>query len=223
VQGNDVSQGKPSPQPSPANGRGSEPSPRLSPASGRGSKRPRRQVLLSATGARGVTLIELFVTLLIVATLVALGAPSFREMTLNARRTEQVNALLRALHGARSAAILRAEPVVICKSRDGTQCSTDTSAWSDGWIAFANRDHDSPPRLDAGESLLMIQPPSKHVVVRANRNAVTYWPVALAGTTASFVFCDERGTTAARAIIVSQTGRPRVSARDAAGKPLRCQ
>jgi hypothetical protein len=77
-------------------------------------------------------------------------------------------------------------------------------------MAFANRDRDSPPQLDPGEHVLMIQPRSEHVVVRANRNAVTYWPVALAGTTASFVFCDARGTSAARAIIVSQTGRPRV-------------
>jgi hypothetical protein len=46
--------------------------------------------------------------------------------------------------------------------------------------------------------------------------------VALAGTTVSFVFCDQRGNSAARAIIVSQTGRPRVAAHDAAGKPLRC-
>ena len=172
--------------------------------------------------ANGMGWLELLVTLAIAATLVALAAPSFREMTLNARRTEQVNGLLRALHGARSAAILRAEPVVLCKSRDGSQCSTDASPWSDGWIAFANRDHDSPPRLDAGESVLMVQPPDKHIDLRANRNAVIYWPVALAGTTASFVFCDERGARAARAIIVSQTGRPRVSARDAAGKPLRC-
>jgi len=177
----------------------------------------------SSREARGLSLLELLVTLATVATLLAVAAPSFREIALNARRTEQVNALLRALHGARSAAILRAEPVVICKSRDGTRCSTDTSAWSEGWLAFVNRDHDSPPRLDAGEPILMIQPRSEHVVVRATRNAVTYWPVALAGTTASFVFCDSRGTLAARAIIVSQTGRPRVSARDAAGKPLRCQ
>lgn len=172
--------------------------------------------------ADGMSWLELLVTLAIAAMVIALGAPGFREMTLNARRTEQVNGLLRALHMARSAAILRAEPVVICKSRDGAQCATDDSPWSEGWIAFANRDHDSPPHLDANESLLMIQPASRDVEVRANRNAVIYWPVALAGTTASFVFCDQRGSSAARAIIVSQTGRPRVAAHDAAGKPLRC-
>ncbi len=173
--------------------------------------------------ARGLTLLELLITLTLVAIVAGLGAPSFREVGLNARRSEQVSALLRALHLARSTAILRAEPVVICKTGGGRECATDASAWSNGWIMFANRDRDSPPRLDSGESVLAIQPRAERLTVRANRNAVTYWPFALAGTTVSFVFCDERGTSAARAIIVSQTGRPRVSDRDASGRPLRCE
>ncbi len=171
---------------------------------------------------RGVSLLELLTAIALIAIVVGLGAPSFREISLNARRAEQVNALLRALHAGRSAAILRAEPVVLCKSRDGAQCMSDASAWSEGWIAFANRDRDSPPRVDAGESLLMIHPRAERISVRANRDAVTYWPFALAGTTVSFVFCDERGASAARAIIVSQTGRPRVSNRDASGRALSC-
>jgi len=40
--------------------------------------------------------------------------------------------------------------------------------------------------------------------------------------TASFTFCDERGPRAARAVIISQTGRPRVAASDASGDPLTC-
>ncbi|HJS21579.1 MAG TPA: GspH/FimT family protein [Steroidobacteraceae bacterium] len=162
-------------------------------------------------------------TLALVAIILGIGAPSFHEIALNARRTEQVNALLRGLHFARSAAILRAEPVVLCKSGGGSQCVADASAWSDGWIVFANRDRDSPPRVDPGETVLAIQPPAEQVVLRANRDAVTYWPFALAGTTVSFVFCDERGSSAARAIIVSQTGRPRMSNRDASGRPLSCE
>src|SRR5262245_11053389 len=170
----------------------------------------------------GITLLELLIAMTLAAVVLGLGAPGFREIALNARRAEQVNALLRGLHVARSTAILRAEPVVLCKSGGGSQCLTDTRAWSDGWLMFANRDRDSPPRVDPGESVLAIQPPAERIVVRANRNAVTYWPFALAGTTVSFVFCDERGSSAARAIIVSQTGRARVSNRDASGRPLAC-
>jgi type IV fimbrial biogenesis protein FimT len=168
-------------------------------------------------------LLELLIGLAVVAVVMGLGAPSFREIALNARRAEQVNGVLRALHLARSTAILRAEPVVMCKTAGGAQCASDASAWSDGWIVFANRDRDSPPRIDAGESVLAMQPRVERIVVRANRSAVTYWPFALAGTTVSFVFCDERGASAARAIIVSQTGRPRLSEHDAAGRALRCE
>jgi type IV fimbrial biogenesis protein FimT len=113
--------------------------------------------------------------------------------------------------------------VVLCKSRGTGQCVADGSAWSEGWIVFANRDRDAPPRVDAGESILAVHPASDRVALRANRNAVTFWPFALAGTTVSFVFCDERGAGAARAIIVSQTGRPRVSTQDASGRPLACE
>jgi type IV fimbrial biogenesis protein FimT len=166
--------------------------------------------------------LELLIVMTLVAIVLGVGTPSFREIALNSRRAEQVNAVLRGLHVARSTAILRAEPVVLCKSGGGSQCLTDARAWSDGWLMFANRDRDSPPHVDPGESVLAFQPPTERIVVRANRNAVIYWPFALAGTTVSFVFCDERGSSAARAIIVSQTGRPRVSNRDASGRPLTC-
>jgi hypothetical protein len=36
------------------------------------------------------------------------------------------------------------------------------------------------------------------------------------------VFCDRRGPPAAKAVIVSYTGRPRIDQVDADGKPLVC-
>jgi type IV fimbrial biogenesis protein FimT len=41
-------------------------------------------------------------------------------------------------------------------------------------------------------------------------------------TNGSIVFCDGRGAVAARAVIVSYTGRPRVARVDAEGRPLKC-
>jgi len=172
--------------------------------------------------ACGWTAIELLSICAILGVLTVLAAPTFKETSLNARRAERVNALLGALQGARSAAILRAQPVVVCKSNNGRQCASGPAAtWSDGWIVFANRDRDSPPRVDPGEPVLRAEPRGE-LRVLANRDALVYWPVSLAGTTASIVFCDERGARAARAIIISYTGRARVSQRDASGRPLRC-
>lgn len=173
-------------------------------------------------GGRGWTAIELLTVCAVIAVLATLAAPGFRELMLDARRTDRMNAMLRALHGARSAAILRAEPVVICKSSDGRRCTPEAASWSEGWIVFANRDRDSPPQVDANEPVLSVEPRTERLRVSANRHALVYWPVSLAGTTASIVFCDERGPRAARAIIVSYTGRPRISGRDASGRALGC-
>lgn len=170
----------------------------------------------------GVTLIELLLVLMLIALLASLAVPSFHEFILDARRTAHVNGLLHTLHAARSAAILRNQPTVVCKSADQRRCTPTASGWGDGWIVFVNKDHDSPPVVDRDEAVLLVQPRVERFTIQSSRSAVTYWPFALAGTTATFVFCDERGARAARAIIVSQTGRPRISARDSAGKPLRC-
>lgn len=173
-------------------------------------------------GPAGVTLVELLLVCVIIALLASLALPTFHEFILDARRTAHVNALLHTLHAARSAAILRGQPTAVCKSADQRRCTPEASSWSEGWIVFANNDRDSPPAVDRGEAILLMQQRVEKLTIQSSRSAVTYWPVALAGTTATFVFCDERGARAARAIIVSQTGRPRISARDAAGKALKC-
>ena len=160
--------------------------------------------------------------LLTLAALVTWSAPSFRGIALDARRADRVNALFHALHSARSAAVTRALPVVVCKSSNGRDCTPGAKLWNEGWLVFVNRDRDSPPRVDADEPILHVEGASEHVRVAANRDAIVYWPISLAGTTASVIFCDERGASAARAIIVSLSGRPRISTRDSSGKPLQC-
>lgn len=174
------------------------------------------------TRYRGFTLLEALAACAVLAILSVLAVPAFEEFRLNARRTAQVNAMLRALHQARSTAILRAVPVAVCKSSTGWQCTPEAASWSAGYIVFANTDRDSPPLVDRGEPVLHIEPRAERISITANRNALTYWPVSIAGTTASIVFCDRRGPAAARAIIVSYTGRPRISRRDASGGALRC-
>ena len=58
--------------------------------------------------------------------------------------------------------------------------------------------------------------------VNANRSTLSFRPFGQMGVTATFAFCDQRGSKAARAVIISQTGRPRVSDRSSSGKPLTC-
>jgi type IV fimbrial biogenesis protein FimT len=170
---------------------------------------------------RGMTLLELLATLAILALLVAWGGPAVRRLLLDARMTAAVNALVHSVHLARQEAHKDLRDVVICRSDTGTSCAA-AGDWSSGWIAFINHDRDDPPVVDAGEPVLHAVQSQTSTSIASNRRAYVLRPFPLRATNGTVVFCDERGTASARAVIISYTGRPRVSSRTAGGQPLSC-
>jgi type IV fimbrial biogenesis protein FimT len=170
----------------------------------------------------GFTLLELIVSVTIVATLLAWGIPGFRELRQNAERTREVNQFVQAIYLARSEAIKRNGVVSLCPSVDGEFCGPPGTAWQSGWIVFVNLDRDSPALRDPGEELLRVYEAWPNGDVVANRATLSFRPFGQMGVNGTFAFCDERGTVAARAVIISRTGRPRTSARNASGQPLVC-
>jgi type IV fimbrial biogenesis protein FimT len=171
---------------------------------------------------RGITLPELVFAMAIVAGLLGWGVPSFRDLQRNVERTREVNQLVQAVYLARSEAIKRNGVVSLCPSDGNGHCAPTGAPWQRGWIVFVNRDRDSPAVRDAGEDLLRIYAPWDRGAVTANRATLSFRPFGQVGVTATFTFCDDRGPPAARAVIVSQAGRPRVSDRNASGRPLAC-
>lgn len=86
--------------------------------------------------ARGFTLIELMVTVALLAILAAMAAPSFTTLINSNRLSGAANDIVAALQVARMEAIRRGENVVICPSTNGIGCSgTD---WS-RMIVFSDR------------------------------------------------------------------------------------
>ena len=171
---------------------------------------------------RGVTLPELVFTLAIAAGLLGWGVPAFRDLRLDASRSREVNQFVQAVYLARSEAIKRNGVVSLCPSRDGARCAPSGTPWQAGWIVFVNADRDSPAVRDENEELLRVYAPWERGAVSANRPTLSFRSFGQVGTTATFTFCDHRGAGAARAVIISQTGRPRVSDRTASNAELTC-
>lgn len=80
---------------------------------------------------RGFTLIELMVTVAVLAILVTVAIPNFQTFLMNSRMASQANDVITALNLARSEAVKRAANVTVCASSNGTSC---TGGWAQGWI-----------------------------------------------------------------------------------------
>jgi type IV fimbrial biogenesis protein FimT len=104
--------------------------------------------------ARGLTLLELMTALTVLGVLLSIAIPSFRQFTINSRTTSATNDLVTALQLARSEALRRATPVIVCSSIDLANCA-GARDWSTGWIAF--RDPNGNNAVD-GNELLQVWP-----------------------------------------------------------------
>ena len=176
---------------------------------------------------RAVSLFDLLVTLVVAGSLTALAVPAFKQWTARTRITTQVNRLLTDLHLARSEAIKRGQPVVLCQSRNGRRCSED-GAWHHGWVVFVDTNYNHLAEPD--ESVIHVQGTQVSVETHlkasgsgALRNHyLGFRPDGMSGKRGTFTFCDPAAPALARAIIIYWTGRARVSGKTAEGEPLAC-
>jgi len=88
---------------------------------------------------KGLTLIELMVTLAVAIVLLAIGIPAFNAISARDMSAATVNALVTALQQARAEAISRSESVRVCGGPPPTTLNWDcgTAAWSTGWYVLA--------------------------------------------------------------------------------------
>ncbi len=99
----------------------------------------------------GFTIIEIVITLTLVAILVAMAAPGFRSIVNNNQMTTQANELVASLMMARSEAVKRGTNVSVCASIDSAACNGSTN-WDTGWIVFT--DNQVAGTVDGGDSII---------------------------------------------------------------------
>lgn len=92
------------------------------------SKSNQRQIIPARRTMRGVTLLELIITVAVVAILAGLALPSYREFSTRMTVTENTNSLIGALNTARTEAAKRGRTVAVI---------ANGGKWDDGWQVVA--------------------------------------------------------------------------------------
>lgn len=137
----------------------------------------------------GFTLIELLIVTTVLAVLLGVGVPSFRDTIQSNRIATVSNDLIGALQFARSESIRRGEDVTFCSTNDQATCS---GAWTNGWVV----------RNAAGP--LRVWPPTREGVAIAVGGAAVF--NSLGGAAAARCFQVDLGTYQ-RSVTVGAGGR----------------
>ena len=159
----------------------------------------------------GFTLVELMITLAILAIVVGLAVPSFTDMIQKNQMASVSNEFMSELMWTRSEAIKRNREVVMCRSTDGATCAA-SGDWNTGWVVFVNDNGDTT--FDAGEELIRTGQaiPSGYNLTGSGFYGlrVKYRSDGSVSTSGTFTLCDWDADDAdSKQITISATGRPR--------------
>jgi type IV fimbrial biogenesis protein FimT len=125
----------------------------------------------------GFTLVELMVTIAVLAILAAIALPNFRSMIRRNGVSTQINALYSDLQYARSEAITTRSFVSLCP-RSATAvagekaCGGATDEFDHGWLAYSSSTSGATYDTSHPESLLHLQDSVPAVSIRASSSGV---------------------------------------------------
>jgi len=174
-----------------------------------------RHARRTAPHASGFTLVELLAALAISAVLAALGWPLLTRQRAVAAVTAATNRTLAALQVARQRALSTGHAVTVCPSPDGRRCGFGGMQW----MVFENRPGGLDATLDADDRVLQHWELPAGIQSSGTRGYAIYQPATRSATTLTFRFCHRAYPDVERSVIVSQTGRPRVSRPTPASNP----
>jgi len=204
-----------------------DPARRTHPWSGRAQRLPACRVRPSGHArARGFTLIELMVVVLVGAILLGLAVPAMQNLIYSNQILSATDNFAGALNLARSEAIKLGVPVALTSGGAGQN-------WSGGWTMFVDTDGNGTQATVLAAPL----PPESTVRTGAAQpNGYTLMASSSLGgliqfdangrllnaTSGQFVVCQGGGppSGSARMITIKATGRIRIAANDASGEPM---
>lgn len=105
---------------------------------------------VSVRMSNGFTIVEIMITISILAILTALAMPSLVQFMARNELVGTSNALISGINLARTEAVTRSTAVGICPSTNGNTCAG--GAWESGFLVFVDDDNNSS--FNGGEELI---------------------------------------------------------------------
>lgn len=156
---------------------------------------------------QGFTLVELLVTVAILAIITAIALPSFDDLIRKTRVDNQISELHRLLLTARNTAINTDQNITICGINSSSKC-TSGSGWANEIVVFIDEDNDS--ELDANEDVIK----RKDAIQSGDRmefsaTSVIYTSSGVTSPQISgtFKYCPQYNVDDSRGIEISLSGR----------------
>lgn len=172
---------------------------------------------------RGFTLIELMITLVIVAILGTTAVTSFASLLSSSALTTSLNTFTAHIQLARSESIKRRHRVVACPSTNQLHC-TGGQAWHEGYILFtdanANRTRDDEELI---LKVVHLESSAVKIYSTPGRKKLTFQPTGMSpGSNSTITFCPINPGIPPKTLITNNSGRPRVSDKKPGGGHPSC-
>jgi type IV fimbrial biogenesis protein FimT len=178
---------------------------------------PLRSFQLRAKLSRGFTLIELMVTIAVLAILLGIAVPSFNDAALSSKLGSYANSMVASTTIARSEAIKRNTSITLCVSTDGTNCAT-TGGWEQGWVVACQTTDDivcdgTGPNRIVFHRQQAVQSGLKITEADTTVRSLSFTSSGVGTTPATFTICRATPTvgTNQRQVSITATGRATVT------------
>ena len=169
--------------------------------------------------SRGFTIIELMVTVGVVAIMLSVAVPSISSMVKGNRLSTQINMVMADIHLARSESVKRGVRVIICRSASPNittpACSGAAQDWSTGYLMFTGEDGNNTYQAGTDTLIRRGQPAQDGVDLHTSSTWNNNLEINPSGTlneggTAIMAVCDDRDEAYGKQITIPLSGIPRM-------------
>jgi type IV fimbrial biogenesis protein FimT len=156
---------------------------------------------------RGLTMLEIMISIAVLGVILAIGIPSYAHITISSGLTSDTNDLVASMQFARSEAITRGEAVTVCAANATLDACSGGGDWASGWVI-----------LDAATNPIRVHPAltqnaAVEVNVQNGVGAVVFNRNGFSTNSRTIRLCGPRGDTRRiRGVVVSPDGRIRLAA-----------